>query len=892
MSVSPNTTVAHYSIISKIGAGGMGEVYRARDTRLDREVAIKFLPASVSDDADRLSRFKQEARATSALNHPNILTVYDIGTHEGSPFIVAELLDGEELRTRLDHGHIPLRKAIDYAQQIVSGLSAAHEKGIVHRDLKPENLFITKDDRVKILDFGLAKLRGNNGDGQGPEDATRKAITNPGVVMGTVGYMSPEQVRGQPADHRSDIFAFGVILYEMLTGKRAFHRDSVVEVMHAILKDDIPDLDGDASRVTPALDKLMRRCLEKKPEHRFYSAHDLGFALEALSSPTSSSGQGLTPVANAAVAETPTQTWRSRLPWILAGAFALIAVATLASSYFRSTSTTAAAIRLSFNPPANLAFNDGQLDAAVISPDGQKIAFTATSSDGKSMLYVRRLDAPDATLLPGSNNAVEPFWSPDSRFVAYGSDGKLKRSDLVGGNAQVLCDAARLTGGTWSQSDVIVFTPDYRLQLMQVPAQGGEPQNLPMNAVPRQDDRQTNPIFLSDGRKFLFRRQIGATRAGIWSGSLDSTEMTLVINDTGPSPFVVNREGWLIRVVNDALVAQALDSSNTLSGEAIPILSAQLNSRGNVRRFSVSDNGILIWQGQWQRDYQLVWFDREGKQVGAVATPMKVSVGQDPQISPDGKRVLVKKPSDTGQNNIWVEELEKGTSIRITTTFGQMPIWSPDGNRIAYNCDEGICLKGANGLGEAEQIYAGTNFPHQWSSDGRFIIFSRRGVKTRLDLYALSMTGERKETLLLESAADERNAQLSPDGKWFVYANDETGTYEIYVQSFADGKLGSDRKRISITGGKFPVWRRDGGELFFIAQDGQLMASSVKTSGSQLEFSTPKALFKTRMLTWALNVHELDVSPDGQRFLIGTVIGEPTAPAPTVILNWTAAVNK
>ena len=221
-----------------------------------------------------------------------------------------------------------------------------------------------------------------------------------------------------------------------------------------------------------------------------------------------------------------------------------------------------------------------------------------------------------------------------------------------------------------------------------------------------------------------------------------------------------------------------------------------------------------------------------------------------------------------------------------------MPIWSPDGNRIAYNCDEGICLKGANGLGEAEQIYAGTNFPHQWSSDGRFIIFSRRGVKTRLDLYALSMTGERKETLLLESAADERNAQLSPDGKWFVYANDETGTYEIYVQSFADGKLGSDRKRISITGGKFPVWRRDGGELFFIAQDGQLMASSVKTSGSQLEFSTPKALFKTRMLTWALNVHELDVSPDGQRFLIGTVIGEPTAPAPTVILNWTAAVNK
>ena len=294
MSLSPNTTLGHYTVISKIGAGGMGEVYRARDGRLDREVAIKLLPTEVSSDSDRLQRFEQEARATSALNHPNILTVYDIGTHEGSPYIVAELLEGEELRDRLDQGQIPLRKAIEYAQQIVSGLSAAHEKGIVHRDLKPENLFITTDDRVKILDFGLAKLRGNSGDAHGSEDATRRAITNPGVVMGTVGYMSPEQVRGQLTDQRSDIFSFGVILFEMLTAKRAFYRESVVETMHAILKDDVPDLDGDASRATPALDKLMRRCLEKKPEHRFHSAHDLGFALEALSSPTSSSGSGLT----------------------------------------------------------------------------------------------------------------------------------------------------------------------------------------------------------------------------------------------------------------------------------------------------------------------------------------------------------------------------------------------------------------------------------------------------------------------------------------------------------------------------------------------------------------------------------------------------------------------
>ena len=491
----------------------MGEVYRARDVRLDREVAIKILPAHYASDPDRLKRFEQEARATSALNHPNILTVYDIGTHGGSPYIVSELLEGEELRDRLDVGQIPLRKAIDYAQQIVSGLSAAHEKGIVHRDLKPENLFITKDDRVKILDFGLAKLRGNSGDTQGSEDATRKAITNPGVVMGTVGYMSPEQVRGQSTDQRADIFSFGVILFEMLTAKRAFHRESVVETMHAILKDDAPDLDGDASRVTPALDKIMRRCLEKKPEHRFHSAHDLGFALEALASPSSSSGSGLTTAASEVVAGTTTSTWSSRLPWIAAAAFSLVAVAVLLFTYFKSPSSAGAtAVRLSFNAPSNLSFNDVQQDAAVISPDGKKIVFTATSSDGKSLLYVRNLDSSDATLLPGSDNAVEPFWSPDSRSVAFGSNGKLKRSDLAGGNAQVLCDAARLTGGTWNNSGVIVFVPDYRLQLMQVSAQGGEPQVLPMNAVARQDERQINPIFLADGREFLFRRQTGSVQ--------------------------------------------------------------------------------------------------------------------------------------------------------------------------------------------------------------------------------------------------------------------------------------------------------------------------------------------------------------------------------------------
>jgi eukaryotic-like serine/threonine-protein kinase len=369
-----NSTISHYRIVSKLGAGGMGEVYRARDARLDREVAIKVLPADFAKDADRLRRFEQEARATSALNHPNILTVFDIGNHEGSPYIVCELLEGQELRVRLDERAMAPRKAIEYAQQIVAGLSAAHERGITHRDLKPENLFITTDGRVKILDFGLAKLRpATVAAGAGSAVATAKALTDPGVVMGTVGYMSPEQVRGTETDHRSDIFSFGVILYEMLRGRRTFAGESAIEVMNAILKEEPEELTGTSTKISPALEKIVRRCLEKKPARRFQSTSDLGFALEALS--TTSSDSNLTSAASAAVAETKKSVWRARLPWIVAGAFVLMAAA-LGFAYLKSSSASERAVRLTFEPPANLSFNDAQADAAVISPDGQKIAFT------------------------------------------------------------------------------------------------------------------------------------------------------------------------------------------------------------------------------------------------------------------------------------------------------------------------------------------------------------------------------------------------------------------------------------------------------------------------------------------------------------------------------------
>ena len=886
--ISPDTTIAQYTIVSKIGEGGMGVVWRARDSKLGRDVAIKVLPASLSENTDRLNRFEQEAQAAGALNHPNILVIHHIGIHDGAPYIVSELLEGETLRDRMAGAALPQRKALDYALQIARGLAAAHEKGIIHRDIKPDNIFITDDGRVKILDFGLAKLTSaTDGTQSQTEVPTRKVNTDPGTVMGTMGYMSPEQLKGQPADHRSDIFSFGAILYEMLSGKRAFRGDSMAETMSAILREDPPDLSETNKTVSPALERVVRHCLEKNPAERFHSARDLAFAIESLSGSATISGQTATmPTITAeSSAAVGLSRWlgNARVAWIVAAVLIVGLLTAAGLLYFNRSETNTRAARLSFSPPPELSFNDAQSDAAVISPDGQKIAFSATSGDGKNMLYVRALDSSETKLLPGSENVMEPFWSPDSRSVAFGSNGKLKRSDLAaGGNAQVLCDAARLVGGTWNKDGIIVFAPDYRTALSQVSAQGGEPKPVVMKFDEKAEESHRYPDFLPDGRHFLFRRE----QKGVWAGSLDSPETKQVLGEV--TPFVYAQPGWLIFVRNDALVTQAFDATRiALSGDPIPIITGQRNS--GTLRFSVSDNGVLIWQGQWERDYQLVWFDRDGKQVGTVDAPMKVNIGEDPHISPDGKRLVVKR-----NQNLWVIDLKKGTALRITSTFSQIPVWSPDGSRIAYSeGTNGLTVKPANGSGDAEGLLLGANFPAAWSPGGRSIIFLRRGVKTRMDIYGLPLFGDRKEYQILNSPFNEQTPALSPDGRWLAYTSDETGDYEIYVQSFsADGKLGADKQRASTNGGTYPVWRRDGSELFFVAPDGQMMSSAVKTGGIEFQFGAPKPLFKTRMLAWTTNFHEYDVSPDGQRFLIGTLVGETKAAPPTVILNWSAILKK
>ncbi len=580
---------------------------------------------------------------------------------------------------------------------------------------------------------------------------------------------------------------------------------------------------------------------------------------------------------------------RERLPWILAAIFAGLA-AVLGYAYLGRSSSTGQAVRLSFEPPKGLQFNDTQPDWAVISPDGQKVAFTANTSDGKYLLYVSDLKTGQVTPLPGSDNALEPFWSPDSKSVAYGSRGKLKRSDISGGNAQVLTDAARLVAGAWNKDGDIIFCPDYGSAMFTVWAKGGEPRQITFQEE-NGDGQHSSGTFLPDGRRFLFNRNATNDELkGLWMGSLDSQEVKRIVPDNLTVRFAP--PDWLIMIKNQVLVAQKINTNGLeLLGDPVPLITQTDNAASAPARFSVSTNGVLVWQPQWTRSHQLRLFDREGKQTGAIGNPELVAAPETPRISPDGKQVAYRSAS----GGILVSDLTGNNPIKLGE--GQLPIWSPDGKSIAHNASvpgkaRGIFQQASNGVGEPELLLSGTVFPRQYSPDGRFLLYTKRGPKTRLDVWLLSLADKKTEVPLLVSAADESYAEISPNGRWLAYISDETGAYELYVQSLnPDGTLGSDRKRISTDGAGRLAWSRDGKELFFTSRDDHMMATSVKSDGPTFEYTPGKALFQTRMMFGYGNADFFDVAPEG-KFLIGTLVGEPTSPAPTVILNWPELVKK
>ena len=891
--LQPGAKLGRYEIRSKIGEGGMGEVYRARDEKLNRDVAIKVLPVAFSQDSERLLRFEQEAQAVGALNHPNILSVYDVTTHDDAPYVVSELLEGESLRDRIADATLSQRKALEFAIQIAHGLAAAHAKGIVHRDLKPDNIFITRDDRVKILDFGLAKLVQSADANKAQTDVpTRKVHTDPGTVMGTVGYMSPEQVRSQPIDHRSDIFSFGAVLYEMLSGRRAFHRDSAVESLNAILKDDPPELTETSANINPALDKIVRRCLEKKPERRFHSAHDLGFALEALTAPSDSS---LTTMTSPAVIENQTGSGMLRLlrnawlAWIVAGVFVLLTLG-LGWMYLSRRSTSAAGVmRLSILPPAKATLIAGQ--APTVSPDGAHLVFVVTDATGRTMLYLCTLDSPTAQPLVGTEGGGWPFWSPNSRELGFFAGGKLKKIDIAGGQPVTLADAPVPRGGSWNQDGLIIFTPAPPAPTLRISAAGGAP--TPLNSVDMEHGEfpRSFPQFLPDGRHYLFlsggSRHVGTRFIAV--ASLDSPEVKRVL--TTDFTAVYAKPGYLLFRREAMLMAQKFDATRMeLSGDPF-LVAEQIGFDGITYQtlVSASDQGVLAYQSLGAGKTQLVWFDRADKKLGVVGVPGDYS---DLSLSADDKRLVFSQVDpNTGNSDIWLMDLAGGSPSRFTfdTSVDFAPVWSPDGERIVFaSLREGapnLFQKMANGSGQEDSLYKSplAKLPSDWSTDGRFIICGTVDPKTRWDLWVLSVADHKWE-LFLQTPANEARASFSPNGRWVVYESDESGKKEIYVQSFpASGA----KWQVSVSGGSQPRWRRDGKELFYLAGDRNVTVVDVNTEAPTFAHGTPKALFETRISKGDDRAgDQYAVTTDGQRFLVNT-LAEEGAPI-SLVINWTA----
>jgi serine/threonine protein kinase len=865
--------IGPYRVCALLGTGGMGEVYRASDGRLGREVAIKVLPAEFSQDDERLRRFEQEACTAGMLNHPNIVTVHDVGLFEGMPYIVSEVLEGETLRARLAREPMPVRLSVDFAMQIVQGLAAVHEKAIIHRDLKPENLFVTRDGRIKILDFGLAKLKHSPQRAAG-SNAPTNLDTQHGVVLGTVGYMSPEQVRGQDADHRSDIFSFGAIFYEMLTGNRAFQGDSDVEVLNAILKHDPLTVSQPENRQYDAgQERVLRRSLEKEPRRRFQSASDLGFAIEALAPESSSSPK----VFSSAPKGRKTRNPSGWLGWILSALLATALAVTLGSLYFR-TPATLPELRLDvITPPGT------DPTSAAISPDGRRLIFVS-SANGRPQLWQRSLETGTMALIPETEGATYPFWSSDSHSVGFFAGNRLKRIDIAGGRPQSLWNAPSGRGGSWNAQGVIVFSPSTVSPLLRISESGGE-----ASPVTELGEGQTNhrfPFFLPNGRQFLFYS--GGAARGIYLGSLDRRETKLVVLTDTPGAYLT--PGWLVFLRESVLLAQRFDAAHgVVSGETVKL--ADIDPRGTAA-FSVSAAGMVAYGSGRPDKRQLAWFDRTGTSLGTVGEPDDTDLG-GLELSHDGRRVAVHRTTQNTRG-LWLLEVEGKRSTKFTVGPARQsyPVWSPDDSSIAFVSAQGkgqILRKPSNPSGTEELLMEPTNVnptvPDDWSPDSRFILLYHLDRKTsNIDEWLLPMDGDRKPFPYLDKPYEERHGQFSPDGKWVAYTSDQGGQYQIYVSSFPKP---DHQATISTSGGIQPRWSHDGKEIFYIAPDGKLMAVPVTVKGATLEGGTPKSLFQTRIWGGGANVEgrrQYAVAKDG-RFLINVTVQETGSPI-TLLLNW------
>jgi Tol biopolymer transport system component len=879
-----------YHLQALLGAGGMGEVYRARDTRLGRDIAIKILPQAFIADPDRLARFEREARVLASLNHPNIGAIYGLEEADGVRGLVLELVDGETLADRLRRGPVPVADALAFARQMADALDAAHERGIVHRDLKPANIKITPAGIVKVLDFGLAKA--STGDGTTPDVTHSPTITvagtRDGVILGTVAYMSPEQARGQAVDKHTDVWAFGCVLYEMLTGRPAFLGATASDTIAKILEHE-PDW-GALPKATPAtVSRLIRRCVAKDSKHRLHDVADARIELDEI---TASIGVEASPAASASGGVSwRRRLFRERVAWALAGA--TLALAGLWALSPGGPSENVTAVQLSVYPPRGATFPfEGGAPWPSVSPDGRQLAFVAVTSGGQQQLWIRPLDSATAQPLQGTDGAARPFWSPDSRSIGFFANGRLWRFDLPGGPPQAITDAPYLGGmsATWGRDGVIVFS--HVGGLHRVSAAGG-----PSTVAIRAPDEQSrgdfsSPAFLPDGRRFLYvvEKPPNKEETQVCVASLDSSDTKCVL--TVHSQAAYAPPGYLLFVRDTVLRAQRFDASRLeISGEAFRVIDDQIRVEPvwRPRSFSVSDNGVLAFHPSIG-ETQLVWVNRSGTSLGAIGPTGDYGA---PELSADHKRIIITRGDlATSNTDLWLYDLSRGTSSRFTFDPAQDSdaLFSPGGERVVFfstrNGSPGIWQKPTSGAGREEMLVAANGGPNDWSSDGRFVLYQSYDPRTGWDLWSVPLSGDRKSFPVVQTEHGERQGRFSPDVRWIAYDSTESGRREVWMQPFPP--TGS-KWQVSTGGGFSPRWRGDGNELYYVAADGKLTAVAV-SGGSVPEFGTPTALFQTMFREGAYGSYV--VSEDGQRFLMNVPPDAGNVTPITVVVNWEAALNR
>ncbi|MDQ6892991.1 MAG: protein kinase [Acidobacteriota bacterium] len=882
MTLNPGFRLGPYEILAPLGAGGMGEVYRAKDSRLGREVAIKVLPESLASDRERLARFEQEARSASALNHPNIVTIYEVGLTDAVSWIAMELIQGSTVRELIAAGPLPTKRLLTLAAQAADALAKAHAAGIVHRDLKPENLMVTKDGFVKILDFGLAKLVEPR-DALVTSAATVADVTRPGVVLGTAGYMSPEQASGRAIDFRSDQFSFGSVLYEMLTGKRAFSRGTTVETLTAIIRDH-PDPIEVAAPLSPvAIRWIVERCLAKDPEERFLSTRDLALDLANLR-------DHVAEVSSERFAGPATPRARSRRfgPAVAAASLALAALGVLFVSRGPRERPGPAMKFMVAGPPGTTYAPPEVSRGFSVSPDGTRMVIEAYSK-GRRRLFVRPLDSEDATELEGSLDATAHFWSPDSRFIAFYAEGKLKKIPANGGPPVELCGAPFALVGTWNREGTILFSNFNPPGIFRVSDSGGEAVRVVAPDPSRQEGFLIWPHFLPDGRRFLYlanKRSPLADR-DLNVASLDSKEVRLVAHTNSRVEYVT--PGYLVYVRDGALFAQPFDEAKAqLRGEARLLASNVHYFYGPAHAaFSASQTGVLAYQTP-ARPLDVAWFDRQGKRTGQLGEPVVV---KGLRISPEGKRAAADiEDRRTGTSDVWVTDLSSGVSTRIHSdpVDENMPVWWPDGTKLLYRSDRGgppdiyeITL-GAPGSERPFLEQPAVQQPEDVSRDGRLLVYVSEEQSALSHIWLMPLQGDRKPFPWLASRFHDTSPRFSPDGRWIAFESNESGVPEIYA-ALAEGA--AEKRRISPMGGRLPRWRADGKELYYLAPNGTVMAVAV-SPGSNLETGAPAPLFRPEP-----EFKNYDVTPDGSRFL-ATVPLEKTPESPLrVIVNWTASLT-